>query len=189
MMTDGSKKMFSGDSVNDQRSSANDHPPSAIHHPSSIIRLPYDPFNYQRRETFVVDNIGGKHVPVVVADLGKIQKITRDDLKNMGYTYIQDLDKWNIADAAADYIFVANGEVDFALPGTLKVIQYPETWIKTKNKEKHFPIFDSDQYLNDDCPRSSYLNFVMIDCFSQQQVQPSSDLLFNKLRNDTTAVV
>ena len=42
-------------------------------------RLPYDPFHYQRRETFVVDNIGGKHVPVVIADLSKLATITPAD--------------------------------------------------------------------------------------------------------------
>ena len=35
------------------------------------VRLPYSPFEYKRRDTFVVDNIGGKHVPVVVADLSR----------------------------------------------------------------------------------------------------------------------
>jgi (E)-4-hydroxy-3-methylbut-2-enyl-diphosphate synthase len=167
--------------------SVNGHPSSANGHPLSIISLPYDPFNYQRRETFVVDNIGGKHVPVVIADLSKIEKITRDDLKSIGYTYIEELDKWNIADAAADYIFVANHEVDFALPGTLKVIQHRKAWMDAKDKDKHFPILDGDQYLDDVC--SSHLNFVMIDCFSQGNIQPSSDLLFNKLKSDTTAVV
>ena len=38
-------------------------------------------FDYQRRETFAVDNIGGKHVPVVIADLSKIEKITPDICK------------------------------------------------------------------------------------------------------------
>lgn len=156
---------------------------------TSYIRLPYDPFNYQRRETFVIDNIGGKHVPVVIADLSRIGKITRDDLKNIGYNYIEDLDKWNIADAAADYIFAESGELDFALPGTLKVIQPYKTWIKAKDKEKYFPILDGDQYLNNECLKSSHLNFVMIDCFSRGYVQPSLDILFDKLKNDTTAVV
>src|SRR4026208_1367045 len=39
----------------------------------AINKLSYDPFNYQRRETFEVGNIGGKHVPVVIADLSKIE--------------------------------------------------------------------------------------------------------------------
>ncbi|HEY1870438.1 MAG TPA: flavodoxin-dependent (E)-4-hydroxy-3-methylbut-2-enyl-diphosphate synthase, partial [Chitinophagaceae bacterium] len=174
-MADDGKEIYSVDSVNG--------------HPSSVTLLPYDPFNYQRRETFAIDNIGGKHVPVVIADLSKIEKISRDDLKNIGYTYAEDLDKWNIADAAADYIFTERGELDFALPGTLKVIQHHKTWVNTKDKEKYFPILDGDQYLNDECLRSSHLNFVMIDCFSQGLVQSSVDLLFNKLKGDATAAV
>ena len=85
----------------------------------------FDPFEYQRRETFAVDNIGGKHVPVVIADLSKIEKITPADLQSIGYTYDEATDKWNISDAAADYIFTGHQLLDFALPGTLKVIVYP----------------------------------------------------------------
>ena len=93
---------------------------------SDIRNLPYDPFSYQRRETFAVDNIGGKHVPVVIADLSKIEKITPADLQSIGYTYDEVTDKWNISDAAADYIFTGNQLLDFALPGTLKnVVVYP----------------------------------------------------------------
>src|ERR1051326_5872432 len=87
-------------------------------------KISYDPFNYQRRETFATGNIGGKHVPVIIADLSKIEKLSRDDLKMIGYTYDADSDKWTISDAAADYIFTINGELNFALPGTLKVILY-----------------------------------------------------------------
>src|SRR5689334_10214552 len=52
---------------------------------SGVIKLSYDPFNYRRRETFTVENIGGKHVPVVIADLSKIGKIAQEDLKSIGY--------------------------------------------------------------------------------------------------------
>ena len=81
--------------------------------------------NIKRRETFAVDNIGGKHVPVVMADLSKMEKITPAHLQSIGYTYDEATDKWNIGDAAADYIFTGNQLLDFALPGTLKVIVYP----------------------------------------------------------------
>src|SRR5690606_22887497 len=42
----------------------------------TFSKLPYNPFEYKRRETFPIDNIGGRHVPVVIADLHKIEKIT-----------------------------------------------------------------------------------------------------------------
>jgi (E)-4-hydroxy-3-methylbut-2-enyl-diphosphate synthase len=38
----------------------------------------------------------------------------------VGYTYDAATDKWNISDAAADYIFTGHNLLDFELPGTLK---------------------------------------------------------------------
>ena len=152
-------------------------------------RLPYDPFNYQRRETFAVDNIGGKHVPVVIADLSKVEKITREDLKSVGYTYDADLDKWNISDTAADYIFTADQETGFALPGTLKVIMYHKAWLNTPDKEKYFPILEAEQYIEKNYPGSSRINFIMVDCFSEGYSQPSLNQLLTKFKNDPTAVV
>ncbi|HKB44431.1 MAG TPA: (E)-4-hydroxy-3-methylbut-2-enyl-diphosphate synthase, partial [Chitinophagaceae bacterium] len=155
----------------------------------AIEKLPYDPFAYQRRETFAVDNIGGKHVPVVVADLSKIEKITRDDLQNIGYTYDEATDKWNISDAAADYIFTGDQLLNFSLPGTLKVIVYHKSRITSADKEKYLPILDADQYMNNEIKKSSYLNIVMIDCFSEGYEQPLLKLLVDKLKNDRTAVI
>ncbi|MES1215947.1 MAG: (E)-4-hydroxy-3-methylbut-2-enyl-diphosphate synthase [Bacteroidota bacterium] len=151
--------------------------------------LSYDPFSYQRRETFAVDNIGNKHVPVVIADLSKIENIRAEHLQAVGYTYDERTDKWNISDAAADYIFTGNQLVSFALPGTLKVIVYHKSWVDSTNKEKFFPILEVDQYMDETIERSSHLNFVMIDCYSENYPQPSLKLLFNKLRNDKTAVI
>src|SRR5882672_3593029 len=85
-----------------------------------ISKLSYDPFQYSRRETETITNIGGKHVPVVVADFSKLQKITRQDLSVIGYDYDGNFDKWNIRDAAADYIY-SNEVLNFSLPGTLRV--------------------------------------------------------------------
>src|SRR5690606_22013718 len=57
------------------------------------------------RETFPVQNIGGKNVPVVIADLIKKETVSPADLKEIGYKYDALLDKWNIGDMAADFIF------------------------------------------------------------------------------------
>jgi len=155
----------------------------------TIEKISYDPFSYQRRETFSIENIGGKHFPVVIADLSKIEKIKRDDLKMIGYRYDAELDKWNIGEAAADYIFTVNRELNFALPGTLKVILCHNVWVNASEKEKYFPILDSDQYLDDNCLKSSNINFVMIDCFSEGYSQPRLNILFTKLQSDRTAVI
>jgi len=153
------------------------------------IKLPYDPFNYQRRETVAIDNIGDKHVPVVIADLSKIEKITTEDLKSIGYTYDANLDKWNITDTAADYLFTASQELDFALPGTLKVIIYHKAWQNVRDKEKYFPILEAEQYMEKNFHGSSRINFIMVDSFSRGYSHPYLNQLLSKLKNDPTAVV
>jgi len=151
----------------------------------SIEKISYDPFIYQRRETFEVGNIGAKHVPVVVADLSKIEKISHKHLQSVGYTYDEATDKWNISDAAADYMFTANQLLSFALPGTLKVIVYPETWIRAEDKTKYFPIFQDSGYVESEI-KSDQLNFVMIDCFNDGA---DSFTYLDQLRNDPTVVI
>jgi (E)-4-hydroxy-3-methylbut-2-enyl-diphosphate synthase len=152
-------------------------------------RLPYSPFEYKRRETFEVDNTGGRHVPVVVADLGKIENIAPRDLPAIGYTYNEVTDKWNIGDAAADYIFTGDKELNFALPGTLKVILYHKNWLNASDKDKYFPIMEADQYMDDNCQKSGRLNFVMIDCFSENYPQPRLPELLNKLKDDHSVII
>ncbi|MFM8758393.1 MAG: (E)-4-hydroxy-3-methylbut-2-enyl-diphosphate synthase, partial [Methylophilaceae bacterium] len=50
-----------------------------------IDKIPYSPFEFKRRNTFAVDRIGGGQVPVVVSDLSKIEQITPDHLRSIGY--------------------------------------------------------------------------------------------------------
>ena len=144
-----------------------------------------DPFNYTRRETFEVGNIGGKHVPVVVADLSKIERITPKHLQSIGYSYDEASDKWNISDAAADCLFTGNKIMDFALPGTLKVIVYPDAWAKAADKSKYFPIYQDSGFVETDL-KSSSLNFVMIDCFNNGA---ESFTHLNSIGNDPTVVI
>ncbi|HUS01394.1 MAG TPA: flavodoxin-dependent (E)-4-hydroxy-3-methylbut-2-enyl-diphosphate synthase, partial [Chitinophagaceae bacterium] len=133
-------------------------------------RLPYNPFEYKRRETFEVSNIGAKHPPVVIADLHKIEKIRPGDLESIGYTYDVVTDKWNISDMAADYLFTAEQQLEFSLPGTLKVISYYNTWLASADKEKYFPIFSLDEFAASPY-KHPVMNFVMLDCSNDNQFE------------------
>lgn len=162
----------------------------------AIDKVPYDPFTYKRRPTFAVGNIGEKHVPVVIADLSKIQNIIPTDLQSAGYTYNEATDKWIISDAAADYIFTGNQILTFALPGTLKVIVFPATWqeaisldsVNTLPEEnKYVPLFQDSGFAQADI-KSKELNFVMIDCYSDETIINDYTYL-NSLANDKTVVL
>jgi (E)-4-hydroxy-3-methylbut-2-enyl-diphosphate synthase len=137
------------------------------------IKLPYDPFAYRRRQSFEVGNIGGKQVPVVVADLSKLDAITPASLKSIGYTYHEDTDKWSIADGAADYFFTGHQVPAFALPGTLRVLVYPAAWQELQlrtdiNPASFYPIYEDSGFVQAEYRHPS-LNFVMLDADMESQ--------------------
>jgi (E)-4-hydroxy-3-methylbut-2-enyl-diphosphate synthase len=84
--------------------------------------LPYAPYDYHRRPTNTVVNIGSNKVPVVVADASAEKNIVVSTLLPFGYKYFEKNDKWILSDQACDYIFTGNEKFDFEIPGTLRLI-------------------------------------------------------------------
>lgn len=149
---------------------------------ASPIVLPYNPFNYKRRDTTPVNNIGGQHVPVVIADLNKKDCIISPaSLADMGYIYDEILDKWHIGDAAADYVYTANTPVEFSLPGTLNVILDFGQWAKLEDRSKHYPLLNVVEYLSQNL---SDLHFVAV---SNKHIELGP--LAAKLKGDAHAVI
>jgi (E)-4-hydroxy-3-methylbut-2-enyl-diphosphate synthase len=144
------------------------------------------PFSYERRQTFPVDIIGGNQTPVVIADLSKLTSLTPKDFESIGYSYNSSTDKWNISGTAADFIFTGHLVPGFELPGTLKVIVYPATWLTEKDKTKYFPIFDDKGYTEAGF-KSSELNFVMLDASREIEERPLHPYL-DKIANDPKVV-
>ena len=150
-----------------------------------ITNLNYNPFEYKKRVSHAVVNIGGTNVPVVVADMSQLTSITADSLHAIGYVYNEATDKWNIEDAAADYFYTGNESVDFELPGTLKVIVQHTRWSELGNDKKYAPLFDSDTFLTTGS-KSKVLNFVMLDAYSTNTQISEEQLL--KIASDDTVV-
>ena len=128
----------------------------------AIEKLPYSPFEYARRKSIAVENIGGKQVPVVVADLSSRDSITPSDLQSIGYTYDEPTDKWSIGDAAADYVYTGSTPITFGLPGTLKNIVQASAW--KQNSASVFPIFGLADF-NLATLKSDRINFVQVDAY------------------------
>lgn len=108
--------------------------------------LPYNPFSYKRRNSATIENVGGHHVPVVIADYSRATTIKPDDLQAIGYKYDAAIDKWNIGDAAADFVYTADKIIDFGLPGTLQMICDWPTWLGMDDKAKCQPLLTREQY-------------------------------------------
>ncbi len=148
-----------------------------------ILYKNYNPYSFTRRKTFAVSNIGGAHVPVVVADLSNKLNITPADLQSIGYTYDALTDKWAIADIAADYLFIGAQVLDFALPGTLKIIVYNSVINKAHiSVENYYPIYEVADYENCE-DKNPTLNFVMLDA-----AEPNNETYLQALHLDTTCV-
>ena len=99
---------------------------------NEILENPLHSFDYQRRKTNTVLNIGSKNVPVVMADFCLKEKITVKSFFGIGYNYSIPLDKWHISDMAADYVFVGDHDIDFEVPGTLGAVSYTHLTLPTK---------------------------------------------------------
>ncbi len=147
-------------------------------------QLPYSPFEYKRRKTFSVSNIGEHHVPVVVADFMNAETVTHKDLQAIGYGYNEATDKWNIGDAAADYIYSGKKIIDFALPGTLKVICDHSTWLSAPDKEKYFPLFQQHEFISQE-ERSAIMNFVSVNADNEV----SSKEILQAIRDNNDVVL
>ncbi len=149
----------------------------------AIKQSPLKTFEYERRASFAISNIGNQQVPVVIADFNDALTIQPEDLKKVGYEYRADLDKWNIGDQAADYIFSIDF-LNFELPGTLKVIlpiavweQHPEKRCSSATGEqKYFPIMATE----DNWQQVEGIKFIKADCVYQN---------FDAIHKDKKAVL
>lgn len=157
------------------------------------VNLPYNPFNYKRRNTHEINNIGGMLVPVVVADFMRKEKVTAEDLQAIGYNYNITTDKWNIGDSAADYIYLGDKTLGFNLPGTLKIICNSKTWIHKKKNfinqeglEFAFPLFEGVDYL-DAAQKSAQQNFIAIDVHAIDNA--IKEKIVDMIATDVTAVL
>jgi (E)-4-hydroxy-3-methylbut-2-enyl-diphosphate synthase len=147
-----------------------------------IKESPIDPFVYNRRKSFEVLSIGGSNVPRVVADYSNRKVSSQKDLIDIGYTYDERTDKWNLSDIAADLIYLGKNILSFDCPNGLKAIYDFETWKYLENNYNSYPIFTVNEYFITD-KKSNELNFVSIN------INDLSDNLTKKILNDNTIVL
>jgi (E)-4-hydroxy-3-methylbut-2-enyl-diphosphate synthase len=147
-----------------------------------IDESPIDPFAYNRRKTFEVLSIGGSNVPRVVADYSKRNITSQNDLIDIGYTYDEPSDKWNLSDIAADLIYLGKNVLSFDCPNGLNAIYDYEIWKDMDNRYNSYPIFSAEQFINEN-KKSKELNFVTFN------IDDLSQSFLEKVKNDKTVVI
>lgn len=101
------------------------------------LSITYNPYEHNRRTSQVIHNVGGRHVPIVFADLSAKEEIQHGNFYGFGYNYSVPLDKWNLQDLAADYVYFGKNELNFAIPGTLGAVFDYEKWKSNYKNDAH----------------------------------------------------
>lgn len=155
----------------------------------------YSPYEYNKRKSINISNIGSNHVPIVIHNLSSREQIKEASLFPFGYRYLTKEDKWNVTDSACDYIYVGSQIISFELPGALGVIQDFTFW-KTNsiNKTQHFPLIEVgeiDLISNDE---SSTFIFVVVKhnelkLLNTISAHPLSNLFIVVFKSDSASAV
>jgi (E)-4-hydroxy-3-methylbut-2-enyl-diphosphate synthase len=139
-----------------------------------------DAFQFKKRLTKEVLNIGSSNVPRVISDLSSKAEITPANLFAFGCNYSVELDKWNLTDQATDFLFIGDNKLGFEIPGTLGVIQDYDAW--QAKKPRHYPLISAKDYANGGL-RSDKLNFILC-----QLSQLTQELIHSFSANDVVVL-
>ncbi|RPD44668.1 4-hydroxy-3-methylbut-2-en-1-yl diphosphate synthase [Hymenobacter sediminis] len=143
---------------------------------------PIDPFQYHRRVTREVLNLGGQNVPRVMADLSRLPGLEYADLRAAGHLYSAFLDKFQMNDLGADYVYSGQRPIPFMLPNGLKEVVDYTAWLDGGQRSEHYPVLTPAEYAAAGA-RHPELNFVF------QNLASLTPAALEQLRQDTTAVL
>lgn len=126
-----------------------------------VESCPINPFQYARRDTAEVYNLGHMNVPRVIADYSDIAVQELSDLKSIGHFFLPVPDKWAMNDQGADFIYSGKNPVPFMLPNGLKEILDFDQWRIHAEQPNKFPLFSVNAWLEADSKSiSSSINFI-----------------------------
>ncbi|MEQ8880973.1 MAG: (E)-4-hydroxy-3-methylbut-2-enyl-diphosphate synthase [Cyclobacteriaceae bacterium] len=136
----------------------------------------YQPFEYQKRVTREVVNIGSDNVPRVIADLSKFDEISTKDLNAIGHFYLPELDKWAMNDTGVDYVYSGSNPIPFMLPNGLREIVDYAVWKENELKATRYPLISAIEFVQgaDLHPK---LNFLLVD------IREINDKLIDQLKS------
>lgn len=105
------------------------------------------PYQYTRRETAEVGNIGHGNVPRVIADLSQLEISNKKALQIIGHFYLPELDKWGMNDQGCDYIYSGTQPIPFMLPNGVKEIIDYSAWLNSEEQAHKLPLLTLDEAL------------------------------------------
>ncbi len=154
--------------------------------PEKIISSFVNPFKYQKRKSFKINNIGANNVPVVIADFSNVHNkylLSDSEFENTLFKkgFFKDKNnKWKKNNLGCDYFYASDIKINYEVPSDLYIIQNINSW--QKNKSNFFPLFTADEYLNAK-EKSDKQNFVIV--FYDEL----NTAFINKIKDDNTVIL
>jgi (E)-4-hydroxy-3-methylbut-2-enyl-diphosphate synthase len=152
----------------------------------AITNYPINPFQYTRRITHEVANLGGQNVPRVISDFSQVAVQEHEDLKPIGHFYLPEPDKWRMNDLGADYIYTGAQPAQFMLPNGLKQILDYTIWQSLSDQINTYPLLTTNEYL---AARSTSISLHTRLNFIRLSLTDWSGEFLNTLRNDHNVVL
>ncbi|MCD4744847.1 MAG: flavodoxin-dependent (E)-4-hydroxy-3-methylbut-2-enyl-diphosphate synthase, partial [Bacteroidales bacterium] len=131
-------------------------------------KFPANPFEYYRRKTNPVKNIGGNNVPIVICNINK-------DIQNK----LLATDKFTKPESVADFIYIGKDKI-FSIHPDLSFIRNYQFW--NKDSKNIYPLFKIEDYF---CTnnKSDKINFVSVKTLKRLS------LYIEKIKKDKTVVL
>lgn len=133
-----------------------------------------NPFEYQARVTFKIQDFGGDSTPRVIANFSNQEIKRQEALYAIGYRYIQATDKWISLDTAADYVYLGKNNLNIELPSGLKAILDSQNWNINRFANNTYPLFSIREYETASY-RHEQLNFLEVKLKSAAKLPELDD--------------
>ncbi len=134
---------------------------STVCHHELVEGQTYSPYQYKRRVTEEIENLGAHQVPRVVINLEKENLKDPAILNSVGYNYSALLDKYNLNDQACDMVYLGDELPSFSFPGGLKQLYNYQTWLGLSDKQNCHPLFNLTDFVKAEV-KDEKLNFIKI---------------------------
>jgi len=109
------------------------------------LNVEKSPFQYSKRKTYLINNIGNENPPIVIADLSNCKVINKQNIEKLYYEFDNFDQKWKRKDNAADYIYIGKTKIDIDNENNLRIIKD----FDNKNINSSFILFRSiDDFCN-----------------------------------------
>lgn len=124
--------------------------------------LYWSPYQFAKRPSEELLNIGASQVPRVIADYSGVTNITPEHLAEVGHHYDPILDKWHMNDMGCDYLYFGDEKVHFMLPNGLKGIYNAGTWATLTDKVNNYPLYTASSFVQSQVFSNS-INFISLN--------------------------